>query len=104
MRGAASGTAVRGVQAVAAAPVAAVVVAAAVLATGCEERACERRPGHACALAGTGEYSFNGDGLAPTATDLFLVTAARRGPDDLIYIMDFNNQRLRRIGADGLVE
>lgn len=77
---------------------------AAMVAGACEERPCEQRPGHACALAGTGAYGFNRDGLAPTETDLYLVTAARRGPDDLIYIMDFNNQRLRRIAADGLVE
>lgn len=70
----------------------------------CEEQGCVDRAGHVCALAGTGELGFNKDGLAPAATDLFLVSAARRGPDDLIWIMDFNNQRLRRIGADGLVE
>jgi sugar lactone lactonase YvrE len=27
----------------------------------------------------------------------------RRGPDDLLYVMDFNNMRLRRIEADGTV-
>ena len=71
---------------------------------GCEDRPCADSPGDVCLLVGTGEYGFNRDGLAPTATDLFLVSAARRGPDGLVWFMDFNNQRLRRIGADGLVE
>ncbi|MCB9702169.1 MAG: hypothetical protein H6711_09760 [Myxococcales bacterium] len=65
---------------------------------------CEERPGALCAVVGSGELGFNRDGLTPAETDLFLVSAARRGPDGRLYIMDFNNQRLRRIGDDGLVE
>lgn len=70
----------------------------------CAEVPCAQSPGHACLLAGTGELGFNRDGLSPAKTDLFLVSAARRGPEGLLYIMDFNNQRLRRIGDEGLVE
>lgn len=70
----------------------------------CAEPPCAESPGEVCLLVGTGEYGFNRDGLAPAATDLFLVSAARRGPDGLLWFMDFNNQRLRRIGEDGLVE
>ena len=65
---------------------------------------CEQRPGDVCLVVGTGELGFNRDGLAPEETDLFLVSAARRGPDDRLYIMDFNNQRLRRLADDGTVE
>lgn len=70
----------------------------------CGEPPCEQSPDNVCLVAGTGELSFNRDGLAPTRTDLFLPSAARRGPDGRVYIMDFNNQRLRRIGDAGLVE
>lgn len=53
-----------------------------------------------CHLAGTGEAAFNGDGLAPADTALNLPSAARLGPDGLLYVMDFNNMRLRcRIGG-----
>lgn len=53
-----------------------------------------------CHLAGTGEAGFNGDGHAPSETALNLPSAARRGPDGLLYVMDFNNMRLRcRIGG-----
>jgi len=72
--------------------------------SGCQEPPCDQSPGHLCALVGTGEYGFNRDGLQPADTDLFLVSAARRGPDDRLYIVDFNNQRLRRIDDAGLVE
>jgi sugar lactone lactonase YvrE len=71
---------------------------------GCDRAPCEARAGAVCPVAGTGALGFNGDGLAPTATDLYLVSVARRGPDGRLYVMDFNNQRIRRIGDDGLME
>lgn len=70
----------------------------------CVDQPCSESPGNACLLIGTGDFGFNRDGLSPADTDLFLVSAARRGPDGLVYVMDFNNQRLRRIGDDNLVE
>lgn len=54
-----------------------------------------------CTIAGTGELGFNRDGLAATDSDLYLPSAARRGPDGSIYVVDFNNQRLRVIDEDG---
>lgn len=72
--------------------------------TACVEQPCGTQVGDMCLLAGTGELGFNADGLRPQDTDLYLVSAARRGPDDRVYIMDFNNQRLRRIGDAGQIE
>lgn len=54
-----------------------------------------------CAIAGTGELGFNRDGLPPQESDFYLLSAVRRGPDGLLYLMDFNNMRLRRIEAGG---
>jgi sugar lactone lactonase YvrE len=59
--------------------------------------------GHVCTIAGTGEAGFNGDGRAATKTELYLVSAARRGPDGRTYIMDFNNQRFRVIEQAGAI-
>ncbi|KIG14422.1 hypothetical protein DB30_06765 [Enhygromyxa salina] len=73
---------------------------------GCASDPCDdgAQLGELCHLAGTGDLGFNRDGLAPEDTDFFLPSAARRGPDGLLYVMDFNNQRFRRIGEDGLFE
>lgn len=68
-----------------------------------EDDPCVDAPiGYVCALAGTGKLGFNRDGLAPIDTDFYLLSAVRRAPDGLVYLMDFNNQRLRVIDA-GLV-
>lgn len=80
---------------------------AASLVTGCgppaEEPVCEGA-GVLCAVAGTGEAGYNGDGLPPLETQLNLPTAARVGPDGLLYIMDFNNQRARCLTGEGTVD
>lgn len=78
----------------------------AVLAVGCtaERDPCASpMPGMICGVAGTGEAAFNGDGLLAAATAFYLPSQVRRGPDGLLYIMDFNNHRLRRIAVDGVV-
>ena len=54
-----------------------------------------------CRVAGTGSADFNGDGHPPEQTALNLPSAARTGPDGLLYLMDFNNMRLRcRVDGD----
>ena len=71
----------------------------------CEESLpCEKTPGNICALIGTGELGYNRDGLAAQESDLFLVSAIRPGPDGRTWVMDFNNQRLRVIEEDGVVQ
>jgi sugar lactone lactonase YvrE len=72
---------------------------------GCPEPVdpCAAPPrGYVCPVAGTGELGFNRDGLPGPETDLYLVSAARRH-DGLVYLMDYNNMRLRVIEEDGLV-
>lgn len=60
-------------------------------------------PGTVCAVAGNGELAFNRDGLPAAETAFYLPSEVRRGPDGLLYIMDFNNMRLRRIDAAGTI-
>lgn len=74
------------------------------LLAGCNEDECTDAPGDLCLLVGTGEYGFNRDGLAGPDTDLYLPSAARLGPDGRVYVVDFNNQRLRRVDEQGRVE
>lgn len=74
---------------------------------GCGSNATEvcahQAPGTVCAVAGDGETAFNRDGLAAGQTAFYLPSEVRRGPDGLLYVMDFNNMRLRRLEANGTV-
>ena len=54
-------------------------------------------------LAGTGLAGLNGDGLKPLNTNLYLPQDVTWGPDGLLYIVDWNNHRIRRIN-NGVVE
>lgn len=57
-----------------------------------------------CHVAGNGDGGFNGDGKAAGETALNLPTAARVGADGLLYVMDFNNQRVRCLTGDGTID
>lgn len=59
--------------------------------------------GNVCELAGNGEAAFTGDGKAAIETSFYLPSVGRRGPDELLYVMDLNNMRLRRVEVDGTV-
>ncbi len=72
------------------------------LVAGCGGDPCaDPSPGVACHIAGTGVQGFNDDGRDALESDLYLPSQVKRGPDGRVYIMDFNNQRLRAIEADG---
>ena len=55
-------------------------------------------------MCGTGARSFNGDGLPARETELDLPVATVLMPDGSHVISDTANQRLRRVGTDGIVE
>jgi len=48
-------------------------------------------------VAGTGLAGFNGDGMNPIDTALYLPQDVTVGPDGKLYIVDWNNHRIRRI-------
>ena len=81
-------------------------IAALLALVACEREGptCAEQPGFVCPIAGTGDLGFNRDGIPAKDADLFLVSAARRGPDGRIWVMDFNNHRLRRIDDEGRIE
>lgn len=57
--------------------------------------------GNVCTVVGTGQSGFNGDGLAPTETELYWPSAVRFNADGELLLADLNNFRVRTIGADG---
>lgn len=54
-------------------------------------------------IAGSGIAGLNADGQTPLATQFYLPQDVTLGPDGLLYIIDWNNHRVRRI-KDGVVE
>jgi DNA-binding beta-propeller fold protein YncE len=55
-------------------------------------------------FAGTGVKGFSGDGGPVNAATLNNVFAVARGPDGALYFCDTDNQRVRRILANGHIE
>ena len=81
------------------------------LIPGCQEAAQQGQPascddpapGIICSVVGTGDWGFNGDGLAPLDTMLFHPTSVRLSPEGELTFADFNNMRIRVV-RDGAVQ
>jgi hypothetical protein len=82
----------------------AAAMAAAVATPGCGDEtqppppppvACDPAPGLICTVAGTGIAGDGADGLAALTTRLYLPQDVTVGPDGRLYIVDWNNHRIR---------
>lgn len=65
---------------------------------GCDP--CAGSPGTICTWAGTGEAAFNGEGLDRSATSFYWPVKVRFSPEGRAVLMDWNNHRVRTVGAD----
>jgi hypothetical protein len=54
-------------------------------------------------LAGTGQAGFSGDGGLATQATLNDVSDVAQGPAGVIHVADRGNDRIRRIGPDGII-
>ena len=86
-------------------PVLAAVIAI-VTAAGCGDNfpppaSCTGQAGTICTVAGTGVAGDGADGQPALATRLYLPQDTAFGPDGRVYVVDWNNHRVRAINADG---
>jgi DNA-binding beta-propeller fold protein YncE len=73
-------------------------------ACGSEDGVCpSAEPGRICTVAGTGVAGLRGDEGPAAQAELYLPMDATVGPDDRLYIVDWNNHRIRAVGPDGIL-
>jgi hypothetical protein len=65
---------------------------------------CVAGPGVICTIAGNGESAYSGDGGRALAAAFSLPQDTLKGPDGTLYILDWNNHRLRKLTPEGTVE
>ena len=63
----------------------------------------EVTPGRITTVAGTGAPGFNGDEIPATEASLNQPFGMTVGPDGSLYIADGGNNRLRKVGSDGII-
>jgi hypothetical protein len=61
------------------------------------------RRGTETVLAGTGQAGFSGDGGPATQATFNDPSDVAQGPAGVIHVADFGNDRIRRIGPDGII-
>jgi sugar lactone lactonase YvrE len=64
------------------------------------EAICEPGPGIACVYMGTGVAGLGDDQLAPRQTELYLPQDVTAGPNGTVYVVDWNNHRIRSVKDD----
>ena len=60
--------------------------------------------GNLTTLAGNGQYQFAGDGGKATSALLDEPNKVAVGPDGTVYIFDSNNNRIRAVGTNGVIQ
>lgn len=66
------------------------------------ELSCDT-PGDICTVVGTGRRAFLGEGAPPDEVALYYPIDIMFDSEDRLIILDYNNQRVRRLDHDGLV-
>ena len=84
----------------------AVAFALGCLSIGCGDntKLCDRAVvGNICTIAGTGESGYSGEEGPATEARLSLPIDTLAAPDGSVYVVDWNNHRVRKITTDGMI-
>jgi sugar lactone lactonase YvrE len=77
------------------------VVALVDLIAGACGGSTECGPGEICTVAGTGIAGRSAEGVSVLESDLYLPLDLSVGPNGTLYVLDWNNHRIREFTADG---
>ncbi len=64
---------------------------------------CESISGNICTVAGSGIAGLGNEGILAVKSPLYLPEDLTVGPDAKLYIMDWNNHRVRAVDGEGLI-
>jgi hypothetical protein len=70
----------------------------------CQDDQCGSGSGEICTIAGTGNAAFSGDDGPAHEADLYLPQDLTEGPDGQLYVVDWNNHRIRVITHEGHIQ
>lgn len=78
---------------------------AALSLTACADETCDPNiPGQICRLAGTSENGYTGEGGDALKARLSLPMDMLAAPDGSLFVLDWNNHRIRKITPDGKID
>ena len=80
-----------------------VMVLIAIALVGCND-VCDPSEGVLCTVVGTGKAGLSGDGLDARTAALYTPMDVTVGPDGRLFVVDWNNHRIRAVNADGTIE
>lgn len=79
-------------------------VGSLLLAAGCSDDPCDPTAvGEICTIAGNGENGYSGEGGPALEARMSLPMDMASAPDGSLYVLDWNNHRIRRLSDDGLI-
>lgn len=76
------------------------------LGTGCgddSEPACEPTEGTICTIVGNGEHGYSGEGGPALEARMSMPMDTLAAPDGDVFVIDWNNHRIRRLSPDGIL-
>ena len=81
-----------------------ILAALAACGGGDDEETCDPTiVGDICTIAGSGKSGYSGDGGRARDAKMSLPQDTLMAPDGTLYVLDWNNHRVRSLGSDGIL-